>query len=212
MSKVIVQKVYGYGEGDSRVVISNDMIERGYFFGRTQSYLVDKKIDTEDYLNTIEDEGSNFSAKDYFDEHGINYYGLYTDTRDCEYNNLCPYVSDEEIEELEKEYPYYFDLDGNNAEVYENKGVLINFEEVTYFTSHENNLKTIEIKEEYEKLELIEACIVGESTYQLDLYKNEKGEYVVAYNSYYAGSYDTIEDYDISAEELEEQYDYCIEE
>ena len=72
-------------------------------------------------------------------------------------------------------------------------------------------MKTVEIEEEYEKIKLVESCIEEDSYGQFDLYKNEEGKYIVVNNSYYAGKLDTIEEYDISAKELLEEYDYEIE-
>lgn len=204
MSKVIAERVYGYGD-DSRVVINESEIETGVFFGESQSYLIDEKIDIEDYRKQLE-ENRNLSITEYLDKKNIGYYALYRDIKEY------PYVSNDEIEELEKEYGYYLDLDGN-MEVYENKGLLCNFEEVNYFTYYNanNNLKTVEIEEEYEKIKLVESCIEEDSYGQFDLYKNEEGKYIVVNNSYYAGKLDTIEEYDISAKELLEEYDYEIE-
>ena len=204
MSKVIVERVYGYGD-DRRVVINESEIETGVFFGKSQSYLLDGKIDIEDYREQLE-ENRNLSITEYLDKKNIGYYALYRDIKEH------PYVSNDEIEELEKEYGYYLDLDGN-MEVYDNKGLLCDFEEVNYFTYYNanNNLETVEIEEEYEKIKLVESCIEEDSYGQLDLYKNEEDEYIVVNNSYYAGKLDTIEDYDISAKELLEKYDYEVE-
>ena len=210
MSKVIVERVYGYGE-DKRVVINESEIETGVFFGASQSYLLDKKINIEDYREQLE-ENMNLSITEYLDEKNIGYYALYTEKAGCEYNNECPYKNSDEIEELERDYPYYLDLDGS-MEVYDNKGLLCDFEEVTYFTyfNSSNNLKTIEIEEEYEKIKLVESCIAEDSYGQFDLYKNEEGKYIVVNNSYYAGKLDTIEEYNISAKELLEKYNYEVE-
>lgn len=207
MSKVIVERVYGYGD-DSRVVINESEIETGVFFGESQSYLIDEKIDIEDYRKQLE-ENRNLSIAEYLDEKNIGYYALYTDASGCEFNNECPYKNNDEIEELEKDYPYYLDLDGS-MEVYDNKGLLCDFEEVNYFTYYNanNNLETVEIEEEYEKIKLVESCIEEDSYGQFDLYKNEEGKYIVVNNSYYAGKLDTIEECDISAKELLEKYDY----
>lgn len=210
MSKVIVERIYNYGD-DSRVVINESEIETGVFFGESQSYLIDEKIDIEDYRKQLE-ENRNLSIAEYLDEKNIGYYALYTDASGCEFNNECPYKNNDEIEELEKDYPYYLDLDGS-MEVYDNKGLLCDFEEVTYFTyfNSSNNLKTIEIEEEYEKITLVESCIKKDVYEQFDLYKNEEDEYIVVNNSYYAGKLDTIEEYDISAKELLEEYNYEVE-
>ena len=54
MSKVIVERVYGYGD-DRRVVINESEIETGVFFGKSQSYLLDRKIDIEDYREQLEE-------------------------------------------------------------------------------------------------------------------------------------------------------------
>ena len=206
MSKVIVKRVYSYAN-DRRVVINESEIETGVFFGKSQSYLLDKKIDIEDYREQLE-ENRNLSITEYLDKKNIGYYALYRDIKEH------PYVSNDEIEELEKEYGYYLDLDGN-MEVYENKGLLCNFEEVNYFTycDTNNNFEVVEIEEEeeYEKITLVESCIEEDSYGQFDLYKNEEGKYIVVNNSYYAGKLDTIEEYDISAKELLEEYDYEIE-
>ena len=204
MSKVIVKRVYSYAN-DRRVVINESEIETGVFFGKSQSYLLDKKIDIEDYREQLE-ENRNLSITEYLDKKNIGYYALYRDIKEY------PYVSNDEIEELEKDYPYYLDLDGS-MEVYDNKGLLHDFEEVNYFTYYNanNNLKTVEIEEEYEKIKLVESCIEEDSYGQFDLYKNEEGKYIVVNNSYYAGKLDTIEEYDISAKELLEEYDYEIE-
>jgi len=208
---VIVEKMYS--ENDERVVISESEIQKGYFFGTSESYLLDKKIDVDDFLEYKEEEGYSFSATDYFHRNGINYYGLYTDASDCEYNSWCPYVTEEEIEDLAKKYPYYFDLD-SSMEIYKSEDELYNFEEYTFFTYRKSNgnLKTVEIEEGYEKLTLVESCIQKEGTYQIDLYKNENNEYVTVYNSYYAGSFNIVEDYDISPEDIYEKYDYEVEE
>lgn len=210
MSKVIVERIYNYGD-DSRVVINESEIETGVFFGESQSYLIDEKIDIEDYRKQLE-ENRNLSIAEYLDEKNIGYYALYTDASGCEFNNECPYKNNDEIEELEKDYPYYLDLDGS-MEVYDNKGLLCDFEEVTYFTyfNSSNNLKTIEIEEEYEKITLVESCIKKDVYEQFDLYKNEEDEYIVVNNSYYAGKLDTIEEYDISAKELLEKYNCEVE-
>ena len=204
MSKVIVKRVHSYAN-DRRVVINESEIETGVFFGKSQSYLLDKKIDIEDYREQLE-ENRNLSITEYLDKKNIGYYALYRDIKEY------PYVSNDEIEELEKDYPYYLDLDGS-MEVYDNKGLLHDFEEVNYFTYYNanNNLKTVEIEEEYEKIKLVESCIEEDSYGQFDLYKNEEGKYIVVNNSYYAGKLDTIEEYDISAKELLEEYDYEIE-
>ena len=206
MSKVIVERVYGYGD-DRRVVINESEIETGVFFGKSQSYLLDGKIDIEDYREQLE-ENRNLSITEYLDKKNIGYYALYRDIKEY------PYVSNDEIEELEKDYPYYLNLDGA-MEVYENKGLLCNFEEVNYFTycNTNNNFEVVEIEEEeeYEKITLVESCIEEDSYGQFDLYKNEEGKYIVVNNSYYAGKLDTIEEYDISAKELLEEYDYEIE-
>lgn len=207
MSKVIVERVYGYGD-DRRVVINESEIETGVFFGESQSYLIDEKIDIEDYRKQLE-ENMNLSITEYLDEKNIGYYALYTETAGCEYNNECPYKNSDEIEELERDYPYYLDLDGS-MEVYDNKGLLCDFEEVTYFTYYNanNNLETVEVEEEYEKITLVESCIAEDSYGQLDLYKNEEGKYIIVNSSYYVGKLDTIEEYDISTKELLEEYDY----
>ena len=210
MSKIIVERIYNYGD-DSRAVINESQIETGVFFGESQSYLIDEKIDIEDYREQL-DKNRNLSIAEYLNEKNIGYYALYTDASSCEYNNECPYKNNDEIEELEKDYPYYLDLDGS-MEVYENKGLLYNFEEVTYFTyfNANNNLETVEIEEEYEKIAPVESCIVEDVYGQLDLYKNEESIYIVVNNSYYVGKLDTIEEYDISAEELLEKYDCEVE-
>jgi hypothetical protein len=210
MSKVIVERVYGYGD-DKRVVINESEIETGVFFGASQSYLLDKKIDVEDYREQLE-ENRGLSITEYLNEKNIGYYALYTETTNCEYNNYCPYKNSDEIKELEKDYPYYLDLDGG-IEVYDNKGLLYDFEEVTYFTYYNanNNLETVEIKEEYKKIKLVESCIKKDVYEQFDLYKNKKNEYIVVNSSYYNGRLDTIEEYDISAKELLEKYNYEVE-
>ncbi len=210
MSKIIVEKIYNYGD-DSRVVINESEIETGVFFGASQSYLLDKKINIEDYREQLE-ENRNLSIAEYLDEKNIGYYALYTDASGCEFNNECPYKNNDEIEELEKDYPYYLDLDGS-MELYDNKGLLCDFEEVTYFTyfNSSNNLETIEIEEEYEKIKLVKSCLKKDMYGQLDLYKNEQDEYIVVYNSYFAKKLDTIEDYDISAKELLEKYNCEVE-
>ena len=204
MSKVIVERVYGYGD-DRRVVINESEIETGVFFGKSQSYLLDKKIDIEDYREQLE-ENRNLSITEYLDKKNIGYYALYRDIKEY------PYVSNDEIEELEKEYGYYLDLDGN-MEVYENKGLLCNFEEVNYFTycNTNNNFEVVEIEEEYEKITLVESGIRKNVYEQYDLYKDEEGEYIVVNSSYHSGRLDTIEDYYISAEELLEIYNYEVE-
>ena len=204
MSKVIVERVYGYGD-DRRVVINESEIETGVFFGKSQSYLLDKKIDIEDYREQLE-ENRNLSITEYLDKKNIGYYALYRDIKEH------PYVSNDEIEELEKEYGYYLDLDGN-MEVYENKGLLCNFEEVNYFTycNTNNNFEVVEIEEEYKKITLVESGIRKDVYEQYDLYKDEEGEYIVVISSTYSGRLDTIEDYYISAEELLEIYNYEVE-
>ena len=204
MSKVIVERVYGYGD-DRRVVINESEIETGVFFGKSQSYLLDGKIDIEDYREQLE-ENRNLSITEYLDKKNIGYYALYRDIKEY------PYVSNNEIEELEKEYGYYLDLDGN-MEVYENKGLLCNFEEVNYFTycNTNNNFEVVEIEEEYKKITLVESGIKEDVYEQFDLYKDEEGEYIVVNSSYHSGRLDTIEDYYISAEELLEIYNYEVE-
>ena len=204
MSKVIVERVYGYGD-NKRVVINESEIETGVFFGASQSYLLDKKINIEDYREQLE-KNRNLNTREYLDEKNIGYYALYRDIKEY------PYKNNDEIEELEEDYPYYLDLDGS-MEVYDNKGLLCDFEEVNYFTYYNanNNLETVEIEEEYEKIKLVESCIEEDSYGQLDLYKNEEDEYIVVNNSYYAGKLDTIEEYDISAKELLKKYDYEVE-
>ena len=204
MSKIIVERIYNYGD-DSRAVINESQIETGVFFGGSQSYLIDKKIDVEDYREQLE-KNRNLSITEYLDKKNIGYYALYRDIKEY------PYVNNDEIEELERDYPYYLDLDGS-MEVYENKGLLCNFEEVTYFTyfNANNNLETVEVEAEYEKIELVESCLKEDVYGQLDLYKNEKSIYIVVNNSYYVGKLDTIEEYDISAEELLEKYDCEVE-
>ena len=204
MSKVIAERVYGYGD-DSRVVINESEIETGVFFGKSQSYLLDGKIDIEDYREQLE-ENRNLSITEYLDKKNIGYYALYRDIKEY------PYVSNDEIEELEKEYGYYLDLDGN-MEVYENKGLLCNFEEVNYFTycNTNNNFEVVEIEEEYKKITLVESGIKEDVYEQFDLYKDEEGEYIVVNSSYHSGRLDTIEDYYISAEELLEIYNYEVE-
>lgn len=210
MSKIIVERIYNCGD-DSRVVINENQIETGVFFGESQSYLIDEKIDIEDYRKQLE-ENRNLSIAEYLNEKNIGYYALYTDASSCEYNNECPYKNNDEIEELEKKYGYYLDLDGS-MEVYDNKGLLYNFEEVTYFTYYNanNNLETVEIEAEYEKITLVESCLKKDMYGQLDLYKNEQDEYIVVYNSYFVKRLDTIEDYDISAKELLEKYNCEVE-
>lgn len=210
MSKIIVERIYNCGD-DSRVVINENQIETGVFFGESQSYLIDEKIDIEDYREKLE-ENRNLSITEYLNEKNIGYYALYTERISSEYNNYCPYKDSYEIEELEEDYPYYLDLDGS-MEVYDNKGLLCDFEEVTYFTYYNanNNLETVEIKEEYEKIKLVESCLKKDMYGQLDLYKNEQDEYIVVYNSYFVKRLDTIEDYDISAKELLEKYNCEVE-
>ena len=204
MSKVIVKRVYSYAN-DRRVVINESEIETGVFFGKSQSYLLDGKIDIEDYREQLE-ENRNLSITEYLDKKNIGYYALYRDIKEH------PYVSNDEIEELEKEYGYYLDLDGN-MEVYENKGLLCNFEEVNYFTycNTNNNFEVVEIEEEYKKITLVESGIRKDVYEQYDLYKDEEGEYIVVNSSYHSGRLDTIEDYYISAEELLEIYNYEVE-
>lgn len=204
MSKVIVKRVHSYAN-DRRVVINESEIETGVFFGKSQSYLLDGKIDIEDYREQLE-ENRNLSITEYLDKKNIGYYALYRDIKEY------PYVSNDEIEELEKEYGYYLDLDGN-MEVYENKGLLCNFEEVNYFTycNTNNNFEVVEIEEEYKKITLVESGIKEDVYEQFDLYKDEEGEYIVVNSSYHSGRLDTIEDYYISAEELLEIYNYEVE-
>ena len=143
MCKIIVEKIYNNGEG-SEVIIDKDELKTGVFFGKSQSYLLDKKISIEDYEEQLL-EDRNLSITEYLEKNNIGYYTLYTDTAD--------YKSYGEIEELEKEYPYYLNLDGA-MEIYENKGLLYNFEEVNYFTYYNanNNLEIVEIKEEYKEI------------------------------------------------------------
>lgn len=143
MCKIIVEKIYNNGE-DSKVVIDKDELKTGVFFGKSQSYLLDKKISIEDYEEQLL-EDRNLSITEYLEKNNIGYYTLYTDTTD--------YKSYGEIEELEKEYPYYLNLDGA-MEIYENKGLLHNFKEVNYFTYYNanNNLEIVEIKEEYKEI------------------------------------------------------------
>ena len=43
MCKIIVEKIYNNGE-DSKVVIDKDELKTGVFFGKSQSYLLDKKL------------------------------------------------------------------------------------------------------------------------------------------------------------------------
>lgn len=210
MSKIIVKRIYNCGD-DSRVVINENQIETGVFFGKSESYLIDEKIDIEDYREKLE-ENRNLSITEYLNEKNIGYYALYTERVSSEYNNYCPYKDSYEIEELEKDYPYYLNLDGS-MEVYENKGLLCNFEEVTYFSycNAHNKFEEVEIEEEYEKIKLVKSCLKKDMYGQLDLYKNEQDEYIVVYNSYFAKKLDTIEDYDISAKELLEKYNCEVE-
>lgn len=210
MSKIIVERIYNCGD-DSRVVINENQIETGVFFGKSESYLIDEKIDIEDYRKQLE-ENRNLSIAEYLDEKNIGYYALYTERISSEYNNYSPYKDSYEIKELEKDYPYYLNLDGS-MEVYENKGLLCNFEEVTYFSycNAHNKFEEVEIKEEYEKIKLVKSCLKKDMYGQLDLYKNEQDEYIVVYNSYFVRRLDTIEDYDISAKELLEKYNCEVE-
>lgn len=210
MSKIIVERIYNCGD-DSRVVINENQIETGVFFGKSESYLIDEKIDIEDYREKLE-ENRNLSITEYLNEKNIGYYALYTERISSEYNNYCPYKDSYEIKELEKDYPYYLNLDGS-MEVYENKGLLCNFEEVTYFSycNAHNKFEEVEIEEEYEKIKLVKSCLKKDMYGQLDLYKNEQDEYIVVYNSYFVKRLDTIEDYDISAKELLEKYNCEVE-
>lgn len=210
MNKIIVERIYNCGD-DSRVVINENQIETGVFFGKSESYLIDEKINIEDYKEQLE-ENRNLSITEYLNEKNIGYYALYTERVSSEYNNYCPYKDSYEIEELEKDYPYYLNLDGS-MEVYKNKGLLCNFEEVTYFSycNAHNKFEEVEIEEEYEKIKLVKSCLKKDMYGQLDLYKNEQDEYIVVYNSYFVKRLDTIEDYDISAKELLEKYNCEVE-
>lgn len=210
MSKVIVKRIYNCG-GDSRVVIDKCEIETGVFFGESESYLIDKKIDIEDYREQLE-KNRTLTTREYLDEKNIGYYALYTERTGSEYINYCPYKDSYEVEELEEDYPYYLDLDGS-IEVYDNKDLLCNFEEVTYFSycNAHNKYEEVEIEEEYEKIKLVKSCLKKDMYGQLDLYKNEEDKYIVVNNCYFARILDTIEDYDISPEELLEKYDCEVE-
>lgn len=205
MNKIIVKRLYN--ENDEMVVISENLLEKGYYFGESQSFLIDKKINIDEFIEYI---NKNGKANDFFDEKGINYYSLYTDNHDCRYNGVNPYKTIEEIEELEKEYPYYVNLDGS-IELYDNKDILVQNEEFIYFRYHNNSsLKTVEIEEEFEELQLIEYSIRKEDTYQIDLYKNKDEQYVTVYSNYYQGSLDYVEDYNITSKELKAKYNVII--
>lgn len=186
------------GEDYNEVVVSEDMIKHGVFFGEQCDLLTnaDEEVFNE-YLQEKE-EDYLLSFMNFLDDKGIKY-------RSFSSEEFTEYEDIEADTEVYKYYYSYFD-----DKLLESKDAL-NFEEVKYieyWDGHNWRQKEIESETDLEKIESDIGGYEQHRTGQHNLYKDNNGTLYLEYESYYQGCLGTVRE--IDEEDLKELFDYDI--
>ena len=211
----VVSNLY-HNEG-IKYIVSDDIVKQGIYFGNNNHVLfADKELIEEHkkWLKMRENSDIEDSYElDNFEEYMTNIY-----EGDCYYKllNTDLYYSKEELKEIQEQYPYTVDS-YNDSEIINTEDFFNGFEienYIEYWNNGGSTQKEIQILYNDNEIEKIDSNLdyyETRKTGQYDLYKIG-GELALVYVSYYQGELSTVEEMDVTAEELKEKFDYDLEE
>ncbi|MFR2889551.1 MAG: hypothetical protein ACLTDM_15280 [Clostridium butyricum] len=203
MTMMLVTKAYD----DKHLIVDAEGIKKGLMFSN-DFYLLSadakEKIETDYFVNRDESEEWYYENKSSFLEH------LFPSGNDYCSLEGGVYYTEDEINKLIKEYPYY--VEGyNNDEIGSTED--INYWEKTsyleYWDGHNN--EQMELEDYMYEVEEVADYIYRENTGHGTLYKEvESGDLYLDHVSYWQGDLGYAEF--VTEEELKREYDYEIEE
>ena len=206
-----------YYDEDTKYIVSDDIVKQGVCFGDNNHVLFANEELIEEHkkwLKMRED-------ADIEDSYELNNFEQYMNNiyeGDCDYKllNTDLYYSEEELKEIQEQYPYAIDS-YNDDEIINSEEFFNGFEKenyIEYWSNGNSTQREVQILYDDNEIEKIDSNLdyyETRKTGQYDLYKIG-GELALVYVSYYQGELSTVEEMDVTAEELKEKFDYDLRE